>query len=816
MVRSRLLLIDDAAATFKGWQQDLQQHFGDRYGVQWCNTVTAALAWLQAQPPQTVAAVVTVHPLVDARGQVLRDRLRQDHPQSPLVVLGVPPLVTASPSHPPASDRPPALTLGAIVAQVEAALDQPLAFLAPPPGLTQDPYQQHLENQLSTYIAALERRLGLEQVISQISRRLMNLAPTQLDGGIQASLADLGTWAVVDRCYLFVHTLTPTGGRLDNTHEWCAADIPPQRDQLQNLSAAAFPWLMTRLGQGEVVYVPDTGRMPPDATAEQAEFLRQRIQSLLCVPIVFERTLFGFIGFDAVRAPMYWHEEEIHALQLVGETLAGALHRQRTALQLQASEARNRAMLEAIPDLMTYVTRDGIYMDMVRSPTVLNLVPETVDPVGHSLYDYLPPAVAKRQHQAVQQALTTGHLHSYEQVVRVAGHPQYEEVRVVPCGPEAALIMIRDISDRKQAEQALQQQSQELQRAKEAAEAASQSKSRFLANMSHELRTPLNAILGFAQVMVRDEDFPVAHRTNAATILRSGDHLLSLINDILDLDKIEAGCITLEKHPFNLPELLQSLYDLLAQEARDRGLALRLDIAPDVPPYVISDPHRIRQILINLLGNAIKFTLQGSVTLRATATAVPRPLTVGSPLTLSLAVIDTGVGIPASAQQRIFQVFEQIIPSTATSQGTGLGLTISQHLATALGGHLMLCSDVGLGSTFHLTLPVVVAGPASAQTASQTRAWLPDPTLGDATVATAALPALSLEAEAIQHLTPLWLQQLHSAAILCDDTTVAALLAELPPQAASIQAHLNQYNQALRLDAIAAFVQDLWQQSPPP
>ncbi|MDA0672516.1 MAG: hypothetical protein O3C67_02260, partial [Cyanobacteria bacterium] len=157
-----------------------------------------------------------------------------------------------------------------------------------------------------------------------------------------------------------------------------------------------------------------------------------------------------------------------------------------------------------------------------------------------------------------------------------------------------------------------------------------------------------------------------------------------------------------------------------------------------------------------------------------------------------------------------------IIPSTATSQGTGLGLTISQHLATALGGHLMLCSDVGLGSTFHLTLPVVVAGPASAQTASQTRAWLPDPTLGDATVATAALPALSLEAEAIQHLTPLWLQQLHSAAILCDDTTVAALLAELPPQAASIQAHLNQYNQALRLDAIAAFVQDLWQQSPPP
>ncbi|MDA0673692.1 MAG: hypothetical protein O3C67_08330, partial [Cyanobacteria bacterium] len=200
MVRSRLLLIDDAAATFKGWQQDLQQHFGDRYGVQWCNTVTAALAWLQAQPPQTVAAVVTVHPLVDARGQVLRDRLRQDHPQSPLVVLGVPPLVTAFPGHPPASDRPPALTLGAIVAQVEAALDQPLAFLAPTPGLTQDPYQQHLENQLSTYIAALERRLGLEQVISQISRRLMNLAPTQLDEGIQASLADLGTWAVVDRC----------------------------------------------------------------------------------------------------------------------------------------------------------------------------------------------------------------------------------------------------------------------------------------------------------------------------------------------------------------------------------------------------------------------------------------------------------------------------------------------------------------------------------------------------------------------------------------------------------------------------------------
>lgn len=193
-----------------------------------------------------------------------------------------------------------------IVDPIEAALAQPEL---PTPDLDRpepDGYQQQLESQLSTYVATLERRIALEQLINQISRRLANLDPKDVDGGIQTSLAELGAWSGVDRAYLF--TLTPDAPEtlFHNTHEWCAAGITPQQAHLQNLPVAAFPWLMDQLARFEVVYIPNTTQMPAEATVEQTEFLRQQIQSLLCVPIAFEQKLFGFIGFDAVRAPMHW------------------------------------------------------------------------------------------------------------------------------------------------------------------------------------------------------------------------------------------------------------------------------------------------------------------------------------------------------------------------------------------------------------------------------------------------------------------------------------------------------------------------------
>ena len=368
--------------------------------------------------------------------------------------------------------------------------------------------------------------------------------------------------------------------------------------------------------------------------------------------------------------------------------------------------------------------------------------------------------------------------------------------------------MIRDISTLKQAEQELQRQAKELQQAKETAVAANQAKSRFLANMSHELRTPLNAILGFTQVMARNSQLSPFHRQSVETILRNSDHLLSLINDILDLDQIETGHLTLEPHPFDLHELHQALYDLMHPTAGQQGLALKLERSPQFPAYVITDPHRLWQILVNLLGNAIKFTPQGTIVLRASAIATSPPLTVGNPITLSLAVSDTGVGITAADQQRIFQTFEQATSKADHPPGTGLGLAISHQLAEALGGNLMVCSQVGLGSTFQLTLPVRVAGQAAAQGTTTRLPW----TSVDRTAPVATEPDLPLTPEQLQQISPNWLQALYIAAILCDDLAISTLLAHLPPEAAPVQSRLQADNEALHLDRIATFAQSLWQQ----
>jgi signal transduction histidine kinase len=807
-----LLCIDDAAATLQGYQAPLQQQFEDRYELQWFGGTTAAIAWLQQTPAPMVAAVVSARPLADGHGQLLRDRLGQDCPRSPLILLG-----NQQPVGPDApqgtggglAPQPVPLTWPAIVDQIESALANPeLAVTLGHP--EPEGYQQHLESQLSAYVVALERRIALEQLVNQISRRLANLDPKDVDSGIQSSLAELGAWSGVDRAYLFILTTDTTEPLLHNSHEWCAVGITPQQAHLQNLPATAFPWMMGRLARFDVIYIPDTTQMPAAAAVEQAEFLRQHIQSLLCVPIAFEQKLFGFIGFDAVRAPMHWAEEEIRTLQLVGETLAGTLHRRQVTTQLQASEARNQALLEAIPDLITHVNRDGQYLTMVRSPMVRNLIPDDVNPIGHTLYDHLPYDIAYRQHQAIQQVLTTGRSYSYEQIVEVRGQVQYEEARIVPCGADTVLVMIRDISTLKQAEQALKQQSQELQKAKDVAEAANQAKSRFLANMSHELKTPLHAILGFARTMARDPQLPPSHRQSVETILRNSDHLLALINDILDLDQIEAGHLTLEPQPFDLHELLQALYDLMQPGANQQGSTLRLERSPHLPTYVVTDPHRLWQILVNLLGNAIKFTPQGTVILRAKAIAANS--TAGSPTTLRLTVSDTGVGIPPPDQQRIFQTFEQATHKTDQPPGTGLGLAISHQLAEALGGSLMMCSQVGLGSTFQLTLPVGVADQATGQGTTAPLPWTAtNPTAAVTPTAPAPDPPLTPE-QPLPALSPDWLQALYVAALLCDDLAISTLLAQLPPEAGSIKSRLKAENEALRLDQIATFAQSLWQQ----
>jgi len=241
-----------------------------------------------------------------------------------------------------------------------------------------------------------------------------------------------------------------------------------------------------------------------------------------------------------------------------------------------------------------------------------------------------------------------------------------------------------------------------LQEAKAKAEAASTAKSEFLANMSHEIRTPMNAIIGFTEILLNNENH--AQRQDYLKLIQnSAQRLLEIINDILDFSKIEAQKVELEQIPFSLEHLIQDTMKLLAVKAHEKGLELVLDLAPPVPSMACGDPGRLRQVLVNLVGNAIKFTEHGEVVVRISAAPALDP-PAAEQMMIHFSIQDTGIGIPPERIDAIFDSFTQADGSMSRKfGGTGLGLSISMRLARMLGGDIRVESEVGKGSTFHFS-----------------------------------------------------------------------------------------------------------------
>ncbi len=262
------------------------------------------------------------------------------------------------------------------------------------------------------------------------------------------------------------------------------------------------------------------------------------------------------------------------------------------------------------------------------------------------------------------------------------------------------LAVARDISEKKRYEE-------ELQEAKNAAESATLAKSQFLATMSHEIRTPMNGVIGMTDLLLQTE-MNAEQREFTEIIRTSGETLLTLINDILDFSKIESGKLEMEKRPVEIQSLIEETFDLVARRAVEKRLDLVYLIEPSVPPYIIGDPVRLRQILLNLTGNAIKFTEKGEVLITVKELEKNADLS-----TLRFSVADTGIGIPADDVSKLFQAFSQVDASTTRKYGgTGLGLAITKRLVELMNGRVWVESTVGTGSTFHFTVtaPTGTAG----------------------------------------------------------------------------------------------------------
>jgi len=364
----------------------------------------------------------------------------------------------------------------------------------------------------------------------------------------------------------------------------------------------------------------------------------------------------------------------------------------RTA-ELKRAEARFRGLLEAAPDAVVVVNPEG-KIALVNAQAEKLFGYARAELLGQAIETVLPPPFSRNLSFGAGVELSA---------LRKDGSELPVEISLSPLETEEGVLVssaIRDITERKRAEQQILSLNRKLEAAAAEAEGANRAKSTFLSTMSHEIRTPLNAILGYAQLMLRDPAVGEDAKTNLRIIGRSGEHLLGLINDVLDMSKIEAGRTELNPLTFNLRRLVDDLAAMFRLRAEAKALRFELLVDGESVPYIVADEGKIRQVLINLLGNAIRFTHRGEIKLHVTLAGKD------GRLWLAASVEDTGHGITDEEQAKLFEPFKQAKGALNTEGGTGLGLAISRKFARLMGGDITVSSSRAKGSIFRFEIPV--------------------------------------------------------------------------------------------------------------
>ncbi len=517
-----------------------------------------------------------------------------------------------------------------------------------------------------------------------------------LDTVMTNILGIIGQALQADRCYTFTYR-NKTKTITDNTCEWVAPGIMPFKDQLQAIPIPA-EW-SEHIARHGILKVDDI-RSPVVGFDQHVVTILtlQGIRSIAVVDLHHNQNVIGFLGVDYVHRQQTITEQIEAILKGASAIYSSAIQRKsyRDAaldnihIQKQFFETINTPIILFTPEHQVLA---------INTAALEALGKHREDVVGKPCYQVICGNERAAEDCPLDRLIRSGTPTEHFNLT-LAGREYLSQIQPVYDRNGTLVYFIQTAHDVTQ----IKENERKLQAAAEAAQAADRAKSTFLATMSHELRTPLNAVIGFSELLQDSTVSPEEHTASLAAIRTAGQALLTLINDVLDLSRLDSGPVALSRDTIDLSQLAAELLPIFRVRASSNHTDLALDVAPGFPPALVFDKLRIRQILFNLLGNAVKFTRQGTVTLRLAYDAPTQ--------TLTLAVADTGEGIAPEFLKRLFTPFSQDSQTRGNRvfEGSGLGLAITHRLVDNMEGTIDVASQLGQGTTFTVTLPHILPG----------------------------------------------------------------------------------------------------------